>query len=761
MKFGQQLLTKRYSPWADFYLDYEALKKILEDHKRRSSTKDRLTLTTTQQSSSEEENETDDMSIRFVALLEKQVKKIVQFFLKQQGQLATRLEETLDPQLLRLLEASDLLEDLSQSQQLQEQIRLLLDDYTEAGITLLRLVHYIDLNVTGLRKICKKYDKLTGHHLSQTCFRLQNVWNTTLSSNTHGYHNGREPTITPLMLRPLLEDGGVQALYVTIRASLLQLDQLQEDVDRHVHPAVIDRRHTYSNDFHNNEHDNENDETRKIHPGHDQLLTHSERLALNIPALLDQQADLEVSPTHVIVLLKIKAARRKLQKSSDVLRMLAAAAVVLPQGGDEEYDNEMSSLLHDGPLRRRQFSKLLNYASTFLHMLDYYIVTPTAGLYAQRLGQPAALAGMIIGINSVSALGSTVLYSWWSNFSYRQALLFATFCQMAGAIVYACGLPLNSLTLVLVGRFISGFGSARSINRRYIADTFAVQERTAASAGLVSAGSVGTAAGPAIAALLFWLAPNDIHTGSLFWQVENAPGWVMATLWAGFLVLLYMYFEDPPRRGMSKKDTELVESTGEERQLLLNDDKDGRSVESIITDDFSVSDRTPLWRIIPVCTTFFVYFCLKFNIESLWSSTSILTLYQFGWKGSTSGLYLAILGLMVMPANWCVAVASQYLMDRDLMMITQIIMLWGCLAILQFSETHSVVHYLIGTSLIFVAANALEGPNMSLLSKTIPFQYSRGLFNVGLLATESGTLGYVCLGMNLYCTPVLWKRLIF
>jgi hypothetical protein len=30
---------------------------------------------------------------------------------------------------------------------------------------------------------------------------------------------------------------------------------------------------------------------------------------------------------------------------------------------------------------------------------------------------------------------------------------------------------------------------------------------------------------------------------------------------------------------------------------------------------------------------------------------------------------------------------------------------------------------------------------MSLLSKCIPPRYSRGLFNVGLLATEAGTLG--------------------
>ena len=68
-------------------------------------------------------------------------------------------------------------------------------------------------------------------------------------------------------------------------------------------------------------------------------------------------------------------------------------------------------------------------------------------------------------------------------------------------------------------------------------------------------------------------------------------------------------------------------------------------------------------------------------------------------------------------------------------------MLLGCLAILQYTDRYTVPHYLFGSILIFVSSNCLEGPNMSLLSKTIPPRYSRGLFNVGLLATESGTLG--------------------
>ena len=75
------------------------------------------------------------------------------------------------------------------------------------------------------------------------------------------------------------------------------------------------------------------------------------------------------------------------------------------------------------------------------------------------------------------------------------------------------------------------------------------------------------------------------------------------------------------------------------------------------------------------------------------------------------------------------------------MLAAEVFMFLGCAIILQYTDFYTVPHYLTGAVLMFVSANALEGPNMSLLSKTIPRRYSRGLFNVGLLATESGTLG--------------------
>ena len=56
-------------------------------------------------------------------------------------------------------------------------------------------------------------------------------------------------------------------------------------------------------------------------------------------------------------------------------------------------------------------------------------------------------------------------------------------------------------------------------------------------------------------------------------------------------------------------------------------------------------------------------------------------------------------------------------------------------------DGYTITQYISFGMMIFVAANALEGPNMSLLSKSIPKRWSRGFFNMGLLATEAGTLG--------------------
>lgn len=356
--------------------------------------------------------------------------------------------------------------------------------------------------------------------------------------------------------------------------------------------------------------------------------------------------------------------------------------------------------------------------------------------------------------------------------------MFASTCSILGNIFYAIALPCNSLTLVMIGRLLNGFGSARSINRRYIADTCSPRERTAASANFVTAGALGMAAGPAIASLLHIGSPdNDFREGTIhkhieetiyenneepfsivtdddkvlfnntnaYWTPENAPGWFMLVAWSIYLVFLCMHFDDPPKHveptKKISKDVELANVTGEMRALLTTETQDSNSDDD---EDDDGEGEIPLWRNIPVMTTFFVYFVLKLVLECLLSSTSTLTSFYFDWDSSVNGIYLAVLGLLMLPANLGVAFLARRYDDRELILACQIIMLLGCCGIIQFTATkegYSAIQYILFSVVIFLSTNAMEGPNMSLLSKTIPKSWSQGIFNVGLLATEAGTLG--------------------
>ena len=46
-----------------------------------------------------------------------------------------------------------------------------------------------------------------------------------------------------------------------------------------------------------------------------------------------------------------------------------------------------------------------------------------------------------------------------------------------------------------------------------------------------------------------------------------------------------------------------------------------------------------------------IYFMLKYAMEILLSESSVVTSYYFGWNTSTVAVFLAALGLTVLPVN--------------------------------------------------------------------------------------------------------------
>jgi hypothetical protein len=244
------------------------------------------------------------------------------------------------------------------------------------------------------------------------------------------------------------------------------------------------------------------------------------------------------------------------------------------------------------------------------------------------------------------------------------------------------------------------------------------------------------AAGPAIAASLsrFHQFPED----SLIWTVETAPGWVMLALWSCYFLSAIFLFEEPDRSGLygpkkpSNKADAAVVST-EMQPLLLSKTPNAS--------DTSVEKKTPpLYKNVPVMMTLWIYFVLKLALETLLSSSATVTKLYFGWNAQHTGTFLAFLGLLMFPANMVVARLSHRYEDRELLYVTLIIMFFSVLGILVYRPSHySAVQYVFFGICVFLSANCLEGPNMSLLSKTIPRSWAKGTFNSGFLATEAGT----------------------
>lgn len=125
----------------------------------------------------------------------------------------------------------------------------------------------------------------------------------------------------------------------------------------------------------------------------------------------------------------------------------------------------------------------MNLLNTFLYMANYNLVIPFVSALCDQLGVEHSQGGIIVGVADISAMIAAIFYSSWTNHSFRHPLLFSALTLLVSNILYSLSLDYGGLWLLIAARLLSGFGAARSLNRRYIADFVGVEWRTLASAG--------------------------------------------------------------------------------------------------------------------------------------------------------------------------------------------------------------------------------------------------------------------------------------
>ncbi|KAG8659298.1 hypothetical protein MANES_02G031100v8 [Manihot esculenta] len=560
------------------------------------------------------------------------------------------------------------------------QITQLREAYRATGQDLLKLLFFVEINAVGLRKILKKFDKRFRYRFTDYYVRTR---------ANHPYS----------LLQQVLKHVGLGAVIGAISRNLHELQEHQGS-----YLSIYDE-----------------------------------------PALSFQDPVVD----------SLKAAVDRVTRSTNFLNFLAQHALIiqeeLPTTTDERADDQ----------RYHFMSLFLNLLNTFLYMVNTYIIVPTADDYSTMLGAPATVCGVVIGAMAVAQVFSSVYFSAWSNKSYFRPLVFSSIVLLVGNSMYALALDYKSITLLLVGRLFCGFGSARAVNRRYISDCVPLRIRMQASAGFVSASALGMACGPALAGLL----QTKFKIYKFTFNQVTLPGWVMTVGWFIYLILLWITFREPSHETEEKSITQEsnavtgpAENDGLEKGLkkpLLSegkqDDEHGDG-ECDGSEEAFEESRRPATSIISayrlltpsIKVQLLIYFMLKYAMEILLSESSVITSYYFGWSTSTVAIFLACLGLTVLPVNIIVgSYISNMFEDRQILLASEIMVFIGVLLSFKFVDAYTVPQYVCSGLIMFVSAEVLEGVNLSLLSRVMSSRLSRGTYNGGLLSTEAGTIARV------------------
>ncbi|KAG2262319.1 hypothetical protein Bca52824_069398 [Brassica carinata] len=559
------------------------------------------------------------------------------------------------------------------------------ESYRDVGRDLLQLLVFVELNAIGLRKILKKFDKRFGYRFADYYVKTR---------ANHPYSQ----------LQQVFKHVGVGAVVGAISRNLHELQE---------------------------------------HEG-------------SFYSIYDQP----VLPLQDPVVEAIKTAVDKLTNSTSFLNFLAQHALIMQDDLQTPSEDTIDE-------RTYHFnSLLLNLGNTFLYMVNTYIIVPTADDYSMSLGAAATVCGVVIGSMAVAQVFSSVYFSAWSNKSYFKPLVFSSIALFIGNLMYALAYDANSISLLLLGRLCCGLGSARAVNRRYISDCVPLRIRMQASAGFVSASALGMACGPALAGLL----QIKFKIYKLTFNQSTLPGWVMAVAWLFYLVWLCISFKEPLRDTEEQEEQE--RSNHNETTSMTDREENSRVVEEglrkplLITSGLKVEDeddcdeseesaedsRRPAnsfadaYRLLTpsVKVQLLIYFMLKYAMEILLSESSVVTSYYFGWTTSSVAIFLACLGLTVLPINILVgSYISNMFEDRQILLTSEIIVFIGILFSFNLFIPYTVPQYVISGLVMFVAAEVLEGVNLSLLSRVMSSRLSKGTYNGGLLSTEAGTLARV------------------
>jgi hypothetical protein len=221
---------------------------------------------------------------------------------------------------------------------------------------------------------------------------------------------------------------------------------------------------------------------------------------------------------------------------------------------------------------------------TCINSLNARIVFPTNSKYISSIGASAFLTGIVIAATHFSAIGATFVYSSWTNYSYRKPLLFSICLYFLGNICYAYAGYFETIYLMILGKFLMGCGSARVVNRRYLIDHVEEAHLLHYSMLYVVTTSLGNVLGPLSAVFLLLLDDVYLFNGLITLNEFTWPVWFCSIFWVVGIVVVYIYFEEPANLIIKQKMIEEENKKKKEYDDIRTGKEEDR--ESLVNNSF-------------------------------------------------------------------------------------------------------------------------------------------------------------------------------
>jgi hypothetical protein len=727
VKFGKAIVANSKPGWEGNYLDYNALKKLLKT------------------SPSDED---------FARVLDREVEKVVLFFLSEQGKLAQKLSaaaQEVDSVPQRQRRASAPASPMPQREAGDGGGSSSDGGGTSAsalavGEGIIELLRFLELNVTGLRKILKKHDKLISDQKMAGAFLMSRKE----SADSH--------------VQQLEHHEGIGAILKSLK-KLFQECQARDPSTSRAHQHTLVR----------------------VELARQRLLQGANWMGfLGMQAMIFND-DPSLSSDGTM----FSSGERALEEAFSPRAFSPRA-----------WEDKLRSTA-DVPFLTPNL--VLNLLSTCLFVTNYYITVPSSYQYLEQIGLNRAYVGLLLSATPLASFASTNLYSSWSEHSIKQPLVASSVLLLCSNVLYASaasfahahhptdmsgkgGDPVacvSAMAMLFGGRLLLGLSAAKAVNRRFIIERVSKKHQNSASVAFMASSAVGMVAAPTLAAIISSATDDRADRygvdhltggpGGVILSRFTMPAWLMALFWSVYILAVLLRFEEPaPREGFvsmltqacccrSKKAKRgaaaalLPESEGSDYSSIQHTDEGSPTAANGASELGSWQQwgsRWPWWLSHPeLFVTLGTCLFVKMVQEVVIVSAAVITKHYWGWDSVRVGVYLAALGLLMMPLNLFAGRLSKSHDDRDLVAGFETIVGVGLGVTLVHNAGYSVGQYIVGATFVFVGASLLDGVTMSLLSKVVSRLLSKkakaaghkknlpNRFAAGLLGSEAANLG--------------------